>query len=97
MKIQTKSGFVCEVNENKVKDWRFCKNLAKCDSGDESSIIQGLTFVIPFLLGEDGEEALMKHVTDKSGIVSTERVIDEFKEIMTLMGESSKKSPSSQE
>ena len=96
MKIQTKSGFVCEVNEEKVKDWRFCKNLAKCDSGDESAMIQGVTFVVPFLLGDDGEAALIKHVTDDAGISSTEKIIEEFKEIMTHLGESAKKSQSSQ-
>ena len=47
MKIQTKSGFVCEVDEAKVTDWRFCKALAKCDSGDESAMIQGVTYVVP--------------------------------------------------
>ena len=97
MEIKTKSGFVCEVNENKAKDWRFCKNLAKCDMDDESSVIQGISFVVPFLLGKDGEEALINHVIDEEGIASTQRILEEFKEIMNLMSESIKKSQSSQE
>jgi len=97
MKIQTKSGFVCDVNENKAKDWRFCKNLAKADSNDESTIIQGLAFIVPFLLGKDGEDALMQHVSDEDGIASTQRILEEFKEIMNLMSENIKKSQSSQE
>ena len=55
MKIKTKSGFVCDVNPDLAKDWRFCKGLAKLDSGDESQVIQGITFLVPFLLGDDGE------------------------------------------
>ena len=97
MKIQTKSGFVCDVNENKAKDWRFCKNLAKCDTDDESSVIQGIAFVVPFLLGSDGEEALIRHVSDDDGIASTQRILEEFKEIMNLMSENIKKSQSSQD
>ena len=97
MKVQTKSGFVCEVDEAKVTDWRFCKALAKCDSGDESAMIQGVTYVVPYLLGDDGEEALINHVTDKNGIAPTEKIIEEFKEIMTCIGSNAKKSPPSQD
>ena len=94
MKIKTKSGFVCEVNPDIVKDWRFCKALAKCDSGDESSVIQGITFAVPFLLGEAGERKLIEHVTDENGIAPVKEISTEFKEIITLMGKEVKKSQS---
>jgi hypothetical protein len=96
MDVKTRSGFECKVNERKLKDWRFAKALAKCDSGDESKVLDGLTFVVPFLLGEDGEESLMKHVEDADGIVSTENVISEIRNIIELVGEEIKKSQSSQ-
>jgi len=48
------------------------------------------------LLGEDGEQALMKHVEDAEGIVSTETVISEIRNIIELVGEEVKKSQSSQ-
>jgi hypothetical protein len=96
MDVKTRSGFECKVNERKLKDWRFAKALAKCDSGDESKVLDGLTFVVPFLLGEDGEESLMKHVEDADGIVSTESVISEIRNIIELVGEEIKKSQSSQ-
>ena len=96
MDVKTRSGFECKVNERKLKDWRFTKALAKCDSGDESKVLDGLTFVVPFLLGEDGEESLMKHVEDADGIVSTESVISEIRNIIELVGEEVKKSQSSQ-
>ena len=95
MKIQTKSGFVCNVDENKAKDWRFAKNLAKLD--DTSTILQGMAFVVPFLLGDDGEKALMEHVKDKKGIYPTDRILSEFREIMDLLGAEAKKSESSPE
>lgn len=97
MIVKTKSGFTWDVNEEKIKDWRFCKSLAKCDSNDESTIIQGITFVVPFLMGEDGEEALAEHVKDKQGIIPTEKIVSEFKEIITQLGAEAKKSKSSQD
>ena len=96
MDVKTRSGFECKVNVNKLKDWRFTKALAKCDSGDESKVLEGLTFVVPFLLGEDGEQALMEHVEDSEGIVSTTAIINEIKEIIALIGDEVKKSQSSQ-
>ena len=96
MDVKTRSGFKCKVNERKLKDWRFAIALAKCDIGDESKVLDGLTFVVPFLLGEDGEESLMKHVEDADGIVSTESVISEIRNIIELVGEEVKKSQSSQ-
>lgn len=96
MDVKTKSGFKCKVKENKLKDWRFAKALAKCDSGDESKVLEGLTFVVPFLLGEEGEAALISHVEDVDGIASTEDVIKEVKEIIALVSNEIKKSQSSQ-
>lgn len=97
MKIQTKSGFVCDVKEKKAKDWRFCKALADCDSKSESKALQGLAFVVPWLLGEDGESKLMEHLADKDGIVPTDKVIAEFREVLFAIGAEVKKSQSSQE
>lgn len=95
MQIKTKGGFVCEVNENRVKDYRFVKALAKSDVASTSYL--GLSEAINFLLGDDGEAALMAHVTDKDGNIPTELVIEEFKEIMQRAGEQAKKSQSSLE
>ena len=95
MKIQTKSGFVCNIDEEKVKDWRFAKALAKSDV--EATAIQGLSMAVTFLLGDSGEAALMDHVKEKSGAIPTEKVISEFREILDLAGAEIKKSQSSQE
>lgn len=96
-KIQTKSGFVWNVDEARVGDWRFAKGLARCEADDDSEKIKGLTFVVPFLLGDDGEAALVEHVKQKNGMIQTAKILSEFREILTLLGEESKKSKSSQE
>lgn len=93
-KVKTKSGFVIDVNENKAKDWRFTRALAKWQH-DETAFI-GLADCLPFLLGEDGENALMEHVKEKDGSIPAEKMISEFKEILEKLGEEVKKSTSSQ-
>lgn len=95
-KIKTKEGFSCEVNEDKVKDWRFVKGLADCASKNENQVLKGVTFVVPFLLGEDGEEKLMDFLTEKEGFPKTDSIITVFKEIMEQLSEETKKSKSSQ-
>lgn len=94
IKVKTKSGFVIDVDENRAKDWRFTKMLAKWES-DETPLV-GLTNCLPFLLGEDGEKALMSHVTEKDGTIPSEKMITEFKEILEILGQKVKKSESSQ-
>lgn len=97
MEIHTMSGFVCKVNEKRAKDWRYVKALAEWDSGDESRALKGVTAAIPLLLGKEGERELMNHVADENGLIDSETMIAEFKEIVLLMGEEVKKSQSSQE
>lgn len=96
MKIKTKSGFVCDVDPERAKDWRFCKALAQCDSEDESTMIKGITFVVPFLLGDEGEQKLIEHLSNEKKIAPVDKVISEFKNILEKMGEETKKLQSSQ-
>ena len=94
VKIKTKSGFVIEIDENKGKDWRFTKALAQWEN--DETVLQGLSFCVPFLLGEDGEKALMEHVTQEDGSIPAEMMINEFREILNLLGDKVKKLASSQ-
>lgn len=96
MEIHTMSGFVCNVNEKKAKDWRFIKAMADWDSGDESRALKGVTAALPLLLGKEGEQKLLEHVSDEDGIADIELMMSEFKEIVVLMGEEAKKSQTSQ-
>jgi hypothetical protein len=56
-----------------------------------------MTTCLPFLLGEDGENALMEHVKEKDGSIPAEKMINEFREILDLLGAKVKKLASSQE
>lgn len=97
MEVTTKDKFTIDVNQEKAKDWRFAKALAMMDSEDDSEKLRGAAFAVPFLLGKEGEENLMKHLTDKDGIVSSASVLSAFTEIVNLLGEEIKKSSSSLE
>lgn len=94
MKIKTKSGFECNINERRLKDWRYVKAAAKINSGIEGDMIEAVTFCIPFVLGDDGEAALMAHV-EENGEIDGEKVVSEFLEITRIAGEKIKKSQSS--
>lgn len=96
MEIHTMSGFVCNINEKKAKDWRFIKAMADWDSGDESRALKGVTAALPLLLGKEEEQKLLEHVSDEDGIADIELMMSEFKEIVVLMGEETKKSQTSQ-
>ena len=96
MKIQTKSGFVCDVNEKIVADWDFLDVLCDSESDDQTTRVRASRDAVKMLLGKEGAAALAEHVKDKNGIKNSARVFEEFKEIMTLLGETSKKSQSSQ-
>ena len=94
MKIKTKSGFECNINERRLKDWRYVKAAAKINGGNEADIIEAVTFAVPFLLGEDGEAALMNYV-EEDGAVDSEKLLAEFLEVTRIAGEKIKKSQSS--
>lgn len=97
MKIKTKSGFVCDVDEKKAADWEFVDALCDCESPNDSLRVMATRNCIKFLLGNDGAAALAEHVKDENGVRSIARMLVEFKDIMDQLGEKSKKSASSQE
>jgi hypothetical protein len=86
MKIKTESGFICDVNPRKVKDWRFIKLLAKADEESELGSMSATTQLLSFLLGKEDEENLYKFV-EKDGVAEFEDVVKVFKEILKICGE----------
>ena len=48
-----------------MKDWRFIKALALCDSEDESEALQGATRAVPFCLAKKAKEKLVDFVAQK--------------------------------
>ena len=97
MKIKTKSGFVFDVDEKKAADWEFVNALVDCESPDDSVRVTASRNAMKFLLGAEGCAALAEHVKDENGVKSIGRMLPEFKEIMELIGEKSKKAASSPE
>ena len=90
VKIQTMSGFVCNVDERKAKTWDFLEALVDCEAEDESTQLMGMRKIVPYLLGKEDFDKLKKHV-EKDGLVDIEDIMSEFKEILSKIGEQTKK------
>lgn len=98
MKITTKSGFKCSVNENKLKDWRFVTSTAKLSkTKDDMTAVDILNDQLNFLLGEDQVKELIDHLSKDDGIVKTQSVAEEYRDICAFCSEQLKKSSSSLE
>ena len=97
MKVKTKSGFECKVNENKIKDWNYVTMSAKLSKQtDELLLISGLDELITFIMGEEQKNAFLEFLTEKNGYADSTTVTNEFKFITEQMGEQLKKSMPSQ-
>ena len=83
MKIHTKSGFVCEVDENRANDWRFVKAIQKTTSDDPQTQMAGSYDVIHLILGDENEDALIKHIESlNDGYCPVEAIDNEVKEML---------------
>lgn len=78
IKGKTKSGFKFKIDETKLNDYRFMKDLSKMEENP-------LRFpaVLEKLLGEEQEEALLEHLEDENGHVDAEKVAEELAEILS--------------
>lgn len=84
VKGKTESGFEFEVDEAKIKDYRFITKfaaLAKCEEGDDMEAAALMGELVHILLGKAEEEKLLDHVK-KDGVASFDDVADEFGEIL---------------
>lgn len=83
MKVTTKSGFKCDVNERVLDDWRFVKAIAKSTSDDANDKLRGAIDIVSLIMG-DNEEAFYKHLASKDpdGIVSETAVTDDLVSII---------------
>lgn len=97
MRIKTKSGFECKVDENRVKDWRYVTMSARlAKTTDEIALIAGLDEMITFILGEEQRNEFLSFIAEKNGCADSDTVTKEFKFITEMMGEQLKKSMPSQ-
>lgn len=97
MKVKTKSGFECKVNENSVRDWRYVTMSARLSKeDDELKLIEGLDEMIAFIMGEEQKNKFLAYLAEKNGFADSKTVTEEFKFITEKMGEQLKKSMPSQ-
>lgn len=95
MKIVTKSGFKCSVNENIIRDWRFVTMTSKiAKSEDEIAIIDHVDMALSFVLGDKQAQKFIEHVAKVNGIADVKTVIEEYGEIINILKEQVKKSQS---
>jgi hypothetical protein len=87
VKVTTKSGFTCDVNENSLRDWRFIHALRDMNQEDALIKMQGVYNMILLVLGEDGEKSLSEHVKDDSGFIDSLKMAAEVNEIVTILKE----------
>lgn len=87
MKITTKTGFQCEVNEKILNDYRFVKAIAKTKSKDPLISASALFDLVDLLIGDDTE--LLEHCT-ADGIADTGKVSEEITDIIEQIGKDSK-------
>lgn len=85
IEITTKSGFACEVNPKKIKDYRFVKIIRNMVSEDQTKQFAAVTDMGEYILGEEGVSRLVKHVEDDEGFSSVEDVNAELTEIIDIL------------
>lgn len=95
------NGYKVEVNEEKLKTYKFAKMIGKSVSTDVKERLYANSMILEFLLGEKGEEDLLEYVEKTTGHEPTEKEMSDLTvEIMNLMkqeNEEIKKSTSSEE
>ena len=84
-KIETPSGFTCEIDEERLDDFRFLELLRETEKNATA-----YSDLVTFLLGED-KERLMAHLALETGRVPVAAVRDEVTAIMQELSNAKKK------
>lgn len=80
MKIVTKSGFKCEVDDDVLDSWEMMEAIAQCEI--EETAISGIVNMVTTTLGKSGVKALQKHLKKIHGKCDAKALYDEFEEIL---------------
>jgi len=95
------NGFKVELDENKIKTYKFTKLIGKSASKDDKERLYANSCILEYLIGENGEQALLDHIEKQVGHEPTEQEVTSLViEIINLMkqeDEETKKSASSEE
>lgn len=82
MKVTTKSGFKCEINDKCLNDWRFAKAVARSHSDDDNVRMNAAVDMVALIL-RDNEEAYYDYVAEHNdGIVDETIVTDDLVSII---------------
>lgn len=79
--ITTKSGFSVSVDTDLLDNVELLDALTELS---ESGL--GMNKIATMLLGTDGKQRLYDHVRTEKGTVPSQELMDEFSEIMELLG-----------
>ena len=83
MKVETKTGFACEVDVTAYDDMECVELVARIDRGDKTAVPAFLAQ----LIGETQKKALYDHVRNENGRVPIEAVMAEIEDILDGSGE----------
>lgn len=82
------NGFKVEIDEKKLKTYRFQKLIGMSASDDDTKKVAASSQILSYLIGEDGEEALINHIESQTNEEATvEEVTECIIEIINLMKE----------
>lgn len=82
MQGKTRTGFEYNIDDRILTDWRFTMALTKCQNGKGMDQLAGAQEMVSLMLGEDGLERMMKHISDNNeGYVPAEAVMAEVQDI----------------
>ena len=85
VKGKTKSGFEFEVDEKRFDDMVLLEAFAEAENDQYK-----FPHVLKLFLGEEQKNALYEHLKTKKGNVPIAKTLNEFMEIMEIVGENSK-------
>lgn len=95
------NGFKFEADEKIIGTYRFAKLIAQTMSKDKATQLTATFEILPQLIGEEGEDALLEHIKEQTGEEPTEKEVSEciIEMINTIRNEDEKlkKSLSSEE
>lgn len=88
--VTTTTGFKIEVDEDNFDNMEFVELLAQAE--DETKELMIAPKAIEMTLGKEGKKALYNHVRDEKGRPRASKAIEEFREIISLVGDGGKNS-----
>lgn len=80
------NGFQLEIDETKVKTYKFAKLVGMGVSKNVNERLYATASILTYLLGEEGEEALLEYIEKQTGKEPTEQEVASLTiEIINLM------------